>query len=190
MEHVFVIKRDRVLARWQRTVLPRRAFAGHSDVHTRVPRSRTVAAPMPEASPVDLKLRASFPRFCAITIRFADLDLLGHVNNVALATYLEHGRIELIGPLMRQFGSEPLDMVLARITIDYLRELQAPGTIEVATRVARLGSKSMILQGAVFKGETCIATAHCVMVFFDTARRRSVEPPAALRAALEHMISR
>ena len=45
---------------------------------------------------IDLTDRASFSHWTPVSIRFSDQDPLGHVNNVALAAYVEAGRTMLI----------------------------------------------------------------------------------------------
>jgi acyl-CoA thioester hydrolase len=41
----------------------------------------------------DLTTRGAYPHWRTDVIRFADLDPLGHVNNVAYLTYIESGRV-------------------------------------------------------------------------------------------------
>ena len=133
----------------------------------------------------DLTRRESFSHWTAVTIRFSDQDSLGHVNNVAIAAYVEAARTALIYELIRRGGVEGLEFILARVCIDFLRELHYPGTVEVGSRLVRLGNKSITTGYGVFVGNDCVATSECVNVFFDLATRRTVEPPASLRALLE-----
>lgn len=142
---------------------------------------------MSEPTPVtDLHSRSSFRQWTSVSIRYCDQDPLGHVNNAAMAAYIEQARVALIYPILRAHVGPQLDLVLARIVIDYVRELQFPGTVEIGTRVARLGTKSLTLSHSVFKDGSgdCAATAECAIVFFDLTTRRSVEPPGAVRAAI------
>lgn len=147
-------------------------------------------APMAEtgAEP-DPRVRSSFRIWASHTIRYNDQDKLGHVNNAVYSTFFEAGRTAYIEPMIEEMGDEAgtLDFVLARITIDFVKELRYPGTVDIGTRVRRLGTKSMTFTNAVFKGGTdeCVATCDAVLVFFDLATRKSVEPPAKLRAILE-----
>jgi acyl-CoA thioester hydrolase len=131
--------------------------------------------------------RGAFSHSTSVTIRFCDQDPLGHVNNAAMAAYFEQARVALIYPLIRAKGGPGLELVIARLVIDYLEELSYPGTVEIGSRVARLGTKSLTLAHGIFKdgGERCLATAECILVFFDVARRASVAPPPDLRQALE-----
>ena len=53
------------------------------------------------ADPLDPSLRdpSAFRHWTPVLIRFRDLDLLGHVNNVNLAGWLEDGRVALELPI-------------------------------------------------------------------------------------------
>ncbi len=128
--------------------------------------------------------RAAFTHWSRLPIRFGDQDPLGHVNNAAIAAYLEHARCGLLLPLIRAAGVPNLDIVLARIIIDYLKELRYPGEIEAGTRLARIGNKSFVVVSSVFAGGTCAVTSQSTIVFFDTAARRAVAPPDPVRQAL------
>lgn len=136
------------------------------------------------------RARARYGHWTRVSIRFCDQDPLGHVNNAAVATYVEQARVALIYPLMDKLGAAHLQLVIARLTIDYLRELGFPGIIEIGTRIGRLGAKSFTLQHGLFmEGEDeCVATAECIMVFFDLGSRATALPPPELRAAMEAFV--
>ena len=99
-------------------------------------------------------------------IRFADLDVLGHVNNVAYMVYFETGRIAFLEKL----GRPPRDrrdgptFVLAHIAADYLAELHYPGTVEIGTAVRHVGNSSFHLGHGVFHDGICSAIATSVIV--------------------------
>lgn len=148
----------------------------------------TAASRLGSAS-FDPRDRASYRIWTSHTIRYNDQDTLGHVNNAVYSTFFEAGRTDFIKPMLNEIANETttLDFVLARITIDFIEELGYPGSVEIGTRVLRLGTKSMTFSNGVFKDSTnvCAATCEAVLVFFDTAKRHSVVPPARLRAMLE-----
>lgn len=137
---------------------------------------------------IDLTRRDSFQHWVTHTIRYNDQDPVGHVNNAAMATFLEQGRTTLIYPIMARYAGPELEIVLARLIIDYLRELNFPGTVDIATQIVRVGTKSLELAHGVFEGdsETCVATGSCILVFFDPVARTSTAPPADLR---DHLVS-
>ena len=129
--------------------------------------------------------RAHFTHWTVVPIRFSDQDSLGHVNNVAIAAYVEAGRTALIHEFLLREKYPDLDYSLAHVEIDYLAEFHFPGTIDVGGRVERVGGKSFTTGYGLFSGETCVATSRSVNVFFDMAKRQSVTPPDDVRALLE-----
>jgi acyl-CoA thioester hydrolase len=116
-------------------------------------------------------------------VRYNDLDPLGHVNNAAMAIYLEQARCELITPKLKAI-SRSLDMVLASTALDYRRELHYPGLVEVGTIATRIGGKSFALSHGVFQDGHCAGTGSVVLVVFDLDKRASVAIPEAIRALI------
>ena len=150
---------------------------------------------MADQKAFDLTSRTTFGLFTPVTIRFSDTDMLGHVNNVAVAAYFEAGRCELFYKLMAEGGltergqAARIDFVLARAAIDFRKEFFYPGTVEVGSRFTRLGNRSITTGYGLFIGDTCHATAECVNVFFDLDTRTSVPPPPPVRTLLEAAIA-
>ena len=132
----------------------------------------------------DLTRRDTYRHWTPVTIRYSDQDAMAHVNNTAMATYVESSRTAFIYQLIKRGGMEGMEFILARLVIDYLRELHYPGTVEVGTRLIRVGTKSITTGYGVFKGDTCYATSQCVNVFYDMATRKTRVPPESVRAAL------
>ena len=114
------------------------------------------------------------------TVRFRDLDSLGHVNNAVFLTYLEEARIAYLVPL----GAEASDMILARVEIDFRAPLRISDELEIGVRPARIGTKSFDLEYEVHSGGTLAAEAKTVLVSYDYATRRPVELPESWREAL------
>ncbi len=138
----------------------------------------------------ELARRETFQQFTEVTIRFSDQDSMGHVNNVAFVAYVEAARTMLIQTILDRFDHRNLDFILARVEIDYLRELHYPGRVDVGARLLRLGNKSLTSGYGVFSGDVCVATALSVNVFYDTQARRSVAPPDDVRRDMHLLIDK
>lgn len=134
-----------------------------------------------------LSRRETFHTWTRVTVRYNDLDPLGHVNNAAMAIFLEQARCELITPKLRAH-SRHLDMVLASTKLDYLKELHYPGLIEIGTAATRLGTKSFTLAHGVFQDSVCAGTGTCVMVVFDLEKRQSAVLPSDVRQCIEDLL--
>ena len=122
-----------------------------------------------------------------MTIRFSDQDSLAHINNVALSQYFEVGRTAYVYDVIRLAGPEAVakvEFILARVVIDFVRELHYPGKVEVGARMIRLGNKSMTSGYGIFKGDACIATSEAVNVFYDMKTRTTMRPPERVREIL------
>jgi acyl-CoA thioester hydrolase len=131
-----------------------------------------------------LNQRDSYTVFCSETLRFSDTDMIGHVNNVAYAALLESGRtLYTRRASFPRFASNQL-LVLARIEIDYRRELHWPNTVDIGTRLSRIGTASFVLGQGIFLGDACITTGRSTLVMIDRNTRRSVPLSPAYRQAL------
>jgi len=117
-------------------------------------------------------------------VRFADLDVQGHVNNNAFGVFFEHGRVELLRHLGGFGQGVPWMIALARSVIDYRAELHYPAAIRIGLGVLRMGTSSLTIGAAVFKGEQCVSTQEAVCVLIGADTRRPIPIPDDLRAAL------
>jgi acyl-CoA thioester hydrolase len=122
--------------------------------------------------PDSFRDRAAYRHWTPVQVRFRDLDLLGHVNNVNLAGWFEDARVALelpIQPLVPNYGGPIL--VLAELRIRYLAEVHHGAEIRIGTGVERLGRTSVTFGQAVFVGATCAAIARSVEVLIDHQTR-------------------
>lgn len=137
-------------------------------------------------SDIDLKNKKSFTTWITDVIRYNDLDPNGHVNNVAVCTFFEDGRVMFRD---RHFKSQVENVltgfVLARYTIEYHRPLAFPGSVEVGTTIIRIGRSSYTFGQAVFRGGECVATAEAVQVRVDPKTGRSAPLSDEFKAVLE-----
>ena len=113
-------------------------------------------------------------------VRFRDLDSLGHVNNAVFLTYLEEARIGYLVP----HGAEAVNMILARVEIDFRASLREGDEIEIGVRPSKVGTKSFELEYEVRRGDTVAAEAKTVLVSYDYSNGRPVELPDSWREAL------
>jgi acyl-CoA thioester hydrolase len=115
-------------------------------------------------------------------IRFCDTDQLGHVNNAVYAEMFEAGRVEMLVPLGLLSG--PHAVVIARLEIDFLAEMNWPATVRVETSVARIGTKSIHVRQRLFVGTEETACSRSVLAIIDVASRRAVPIDDRWRAVL------
>lgn len=124
-------------------------------------------------------------------IRFSDTDQVGHVNNLAVAAYVETGRLYHSAEVLQPLLDDGDGFILARVEIDYLAELRFGGQVDIGTRLVRLGGSSLTVGSAVFGPDgRCVAVADSIVAHlgpngptpFSAAVRRRLEghlPPDA-----------
>jgi acyl-CoA thioester hydrolase len=114
------------------------------------------------------------------TVRFRDLDSLGHMNNAVYATFLEQARLAYLSGN----GADVGDMILARLEIDFRSPLELGETVEIAVAPTRIGTKSFELAYVMRAGDRVVAEAKTVLVAYDYAQARPVELPDEWRERL------
>ena len=142
-----------------------------------------------DADDFDLTDPAGYRHWTTITIRYRDLDPLGHINNSVYSEWFEAARVMLTRGLSAA-GPDWLLTALARMTINFLAETTWPGEVQVGGRMLSVGNRSFRSAYGVFRDDRCLATAECVSVWFDPRARSSVAPPAEVRQAMEDELQR
>lgn len=121
-----------------------------------------------------------------IQVRFHDTDMFGHVNNAAFASYAELGRLRFLASLGHPAGG----VILARITLDFRRQLRFGDEPDLETWVSHLGTTSAGLEQRLVEGGEVACEMSSVIVFFDYRRQQTVPVPEHLRPALQRYSSR
>jgi acyl-CoA thioester hydrolase len=131
-----------------------------------------------------------YPYRHAISTRWDDNDVYGHVNNVRYFAFFDTA---INTWLIEEGGLDPAHGEVIGLCAEshcaYTDAIAFPESVEVGLRVGHLGSSSVRYELAVFKagaGEPA-ATGWFVHVFVDRATRRPVPFPPPLRAALERL---
>ena len=121
-----------------------------------------------------------------IEIRWRDLDAYGHVNNAVYLTYLEEARDAWVHHVLGKVA-DTWDFVLARVAIDYKRELvQDDGSVLVRCGLGSIGRGSVRTREEIVKLDgTVSAIAESVIVPRDPSDGRARPLTDEERSALE-----
>lgn len=111
----------------------------------------------------DLTDPSTYAHWVAERVRFSDTDAMGHVNNVALAAYVESGRVTY-GMGLSGEVDDGLTVILRRLEIDYLGEVHFPAELRVGARTLAVGRTSFTVGNGVFDDGRCVATSRAVLV--------------------------
>jgi acyl-CoA thioester hydrolase len=123
-------------------------------------------------------------------VRFSDVDVYGHVNNVKYFEYYQEARIAFLRSLTDSAEEPSLRQVVARIDVDYKRPiLFRPEPYLVESWVTGIGTSSYALESRIVDAEgperTVYSTSQVKLVAYDTRSRRSRPLTDAERSRLE-----
>ncbi|MDB5132671.1 MAG: thioesterase [Mucilaginibacter sp.] len=115
-----------------------------------------------------------------ISIRFSDIDAVGHVNNAIYLTYFEVARFnywrEIIGWNLQENG-----VIVGRSEVNYLKPITLDDEIFCYLRVSRIGNSSFDVMHLLVKttpdGEEICTTGKTVCISYDYSVNKSVPIP-------------
>lgn len=127
-------------------------------------------------------LKKDFSFFEMITLRWADNDAYGHINN---AHYYSFFDTAVDGFLftndLRKFISGEVQTLVVASECRYHSQVSSPGTIEVGVRVGKIGNSSATYEVAVFTKDSDLAAAQGL--FVHVCVNRETQRPCALPQA-------
>ena len=116
-----------------------------------------------------------------VHVRFSDVDVYGHVNNVKYFEYFQEARIQLTVAQGGDLG-DGYHLVVAQTDVDYRRPiLFRAEPYDCRTWVSRIGTSSMVFESVVSDGDEVLARARVVGVCMDSATGRPTPVPDRYR---------
>lgn len=116
-----------------------------------------------------------------IGVRFCDTDMIGHINNTAIAQYAEAGRVTIL----QATGLPPRTMILVNINLDFVGQMHLGDEVWVETWVSKFGRTSVTLAQEIFANGKVCARTRSVVVAFDYENNRPQPIPDLVRESFE-----
>lgn len=119
------------------------------------------------------------------TVRWGDMDAMGHVNNTVYFKYMEHARVEWlreIGFLLLPNGQGP---IIANAFCNFKRQLKYPDEVLMKLYVsdpARVTFDAWTTMERVSEPGVICAEGGATVIWIDTQREKVASLPEALRA--------
>lgn len=132
--------------------------------------------PVPYHTPLDPDQQRAFgvpdpwPLAIADRVRFAELDPLNHVNNVAYLTWFENARVAYFKQAgISRYEDDAVEprIVIRRGEIDWLREMRADEDYVVLSRTVAYRTTSFTMHQEIWAGGTKRAAFTCVIVLLQ-----------------------
>lgn len=123
---------------------------------------------------------------CPQDVTFRDLDVFGHVNNAVYLTYIENARIRYLRDVLGIESPEDLLVIVAKVHIDFLSRATLGETLDVGTRVSRIGTKSFDMDHEIHGPDgRLVARAETTLVTFDYRGDSTMPVPDLWRDRIE-----
>jgi acyl-CoA thioester hydrolase len=124
-----------------------------------------------------------------LEIRFADIDVAGHVNNAVYLSYFEQGRIQFFKEVIgKTWDWKKYGIIVARNEIDYLHPVVLQDEVYITAAFGEVGNKSFKMHMHIYK-KTETQTVDCArgivtVVCFDYDKQQTIPVPETwLKAA-------
>lgn len=131
-----------------------------------------------------------FPVSLTLRIDWSELDLFGHVNNVAYFKYIQASRVnywEAIG-LYRMYEQQRIGPMLASASCDFRQPLYYPGIVIIQARMEFIKNTSFGFHHRLLAADGSLAAeAHDVMVMYDFNKMEKVGFPEEIRRKVEEV---
>ncbi len=123
-----------------------------------------------------------------LRVRWAEVDMQKIVFNAHYLMYFDTAMAEYWRALALPYESSMQalggDLYVKKAALEYHASARSDDLLEVALRCARVGTSSIVFEGAIFRGDLLLVTGELVYVFADPASQTSRPVPEALRAVL------
>ncbi|MBM4167770.1 MAG: acyl-CoA thioesterase [Ignavibacteria bacterium] len=124
------------------------------------------------------------PDFCfsiPIQIRFADTDVMGHVNNAVYLTYFELARVEYFRSIVGREVDESLEQsfIIGEAHVVFKAPARMGESLQVLARISRFGTKSFDFSYRIINTEhgAVICEGSTVQVMYDYVRNATILLP-------------
>ena len=121
-----------------------------------------------------------------MSVRWGDMDAMGHVNNAKYVSYLEEARVRWMLGVPGASMTDRIAPVVAATNVNYRAPIVWPNDIVVELFVERLGNSSVTIGHRIVdqKDERVLySDGNVVVVWMDTQTGKSAPLPDAIRNA-------
>lgn len=126
---------------------------------------------------------ASFPAVIDLPIRFDDLDVLWHVNNVAIIALLQEARVQFNRTTASLSLPEGLRTVVGAMAVEYGGELTYPGIAQISSGIIAIGRTSYTFAQLIRQNGKSAVYSQITMVVTDAHGSAAI--PDSVRAIIE-----
>lgn len=121
------------------------------------------------------------------TVRWGDMDAMGHVNNVMYFKYMEHCRVDWLAQAQLMHPAPGVEPVVVNAFCNYHAQLVYPDEVVFnlyASNPGRSSVETWVTMARVQAPEVICASGGATIVWVDMARQKAVALPEGIRQLL------
>lgn len=133
--------------------------------------------------------RADYRHFHRLQVRWVEVDMQKIVFNAHYLMYFDTAMSgywrKLALPYestMQKLGG---DLFVKKASVEYHGSARYDDQLDVGLRCARIGTSSVLFEGAIFRGDSLLVTGELLYVYADPSTQKSQPVPDTLRAAFD-----
>ncbi|PLK27228.1 thioesterase family protein [Novosphingobium sp. TH158] len=107
---------------------------------------------------------ARYPFDTEVDVRFSDMDVNRHINNVSLSNFVEEGRVRFHRASGYISAISGIGSMVASVGIEYVGQAFYPGTLHLHAGASHLGRTSYTLDLLITQDNRPVVFARSVMV--------------------------
>lgn len=114
-------------------------------------------------------------------VRFADLDMYGHVNSTTFFTYMETARVKLFMDTFQELTKKGVLLVVVSAECNYKKEIFLTDKVIVTVTIDKIGNTSFDLKYDIHNGEgKLFAVGKTTLVAIDARKKAPMPLPAEI----------
>jgi acyl-CoA thioester hydrolase len=115
-----------------------------------------------------------------IELRFGDIDMAGHVHNVAYFHFMESARLKFFNSHLPDYNWTEEGFVVGDNYIKYLKSIYLQDKLEVELLCDNIGEKSFRLVYNIYANNNVVSTAYSTMVCMNFKTKKTIQIPIIL----------
>jgi acyl-CoA thioester hydrolase len=117
-----------------------------------------------------------------LTVRWGDMDALGHVNNAKFFTYFETVRMAYLCNVGLWKGQSDQGPILVAESMNFCKQLVAGQVIQVGVQVGEARNRSFVMRVVMLDADGQLAAeGDCVLAWVDYASNKAIPIPEQVR---------
>ncbi|MBI2026489.1 MAG: acyl-CoA thioesterase [Deltaproteobacteria bacterium] len=132
----------------------------------------------------------NFPFKHSLSVRFSDVDGLGHTNNAAYITYFEEARLAMMRRINLKSTKtwQGFPFIVANVSCDFKVATFGADLLDIHCRISKIGNASFDIEYVIKKNDSVVARGKSVQVTYDYDVRGVIPISDELRKELQKLV--